>query len=305
VILFLLEHISICIFREYANDTSTRMMWIPWGWMKDPLSFIIVFQKSSLKETALLRPFDTITWLCLLASIALMSSFLTFSLWTYRAYYLNKRPAMDSLLWRNSILMTLGAIMEQNPSELTAKKNVLSFRISFQTWLLVSIIITNAYTGIVISFLCSDVLPPNLPNDLKELVEKFQNFPMISVDSIYIPEIDKSMHYSSAFIQEYIGLMEFYQGKDSFKSYYKHINLSTIYLDVENKKLPVIYERGINLPPDITSLKRDYKLPVQFTLISTKTGTKVFGNLMQVSLLTIYYGLIKNNRLISIHFLKG
>jgi hypothetical protein len=97
------------------------MSWIPQGWMKDPLSFLIVLDKHVMKHHALLRPYDAPTWFLLTLSVLAVTGVLTLSLWTYRAHFLQSVRPMDFLLMRNMLLMTLASILEQNPSELTAR----------------------------------------------------------------------------------------------------------------------------------------------------------------------------------------
>lgn len=236
----------ISLLKDYSSLPQTRHFWMSHGWMNDPLKFLLFLDKNTLNNSALLRPYDAVTWLLLGISVQFVSLILTMSYVTWRKSHdlCNTRIEYMSTLIHIH-LMVLGSLFEQNPNERTAKKVITSFRILFGVWLLVSLILSNGYNGIVISFLCSAILPSDLPSRFESLAKVLSTYPVVTSDQIYITTQNKSVHYSEALIYEYL-----HAEKDGqVKNYYKKIVQATVYVrDVSRSKFLLALEQEILLP---------------------------------------------------------
>lgn len=147
------------------------------GWFTDPIAIVLVLDKWSLsRKSALLSPYDTVTWSLTLVSILVVSVVLaTILIFDVHSESRRWRTGAQILLEGcflavQLLLMVLGAIIEQNPKEKTCRKVVPSFRVLFIVWLLASLVISNGYTGIIISFMCTTFIPKDLPKDVKRLL---------------------------------------------------------------------------------------------------------------------------------------
>lgn len=310
---------------------TSRIHFIPQGWLHDPLAFMLLMDRWSLTQNALLHPYDTTTWLLILLCIPMISIFLVLFLrepceapssprTSRKLIPLYFKIKCDSSTYIGLMLMVLGSIIEQNPQEKLCrneKSRGHPFRILFGIWLLISLVISNGYTGIVISFLCSTLLPSSLPSTIKDLnlPGNVQNFPTVSADHIYYSPMKRVFHYAELLIFEYLITAK---DQPNYQPHYGEMRKRTFFLANYTKdQLLYIYstrdssgqqsklipldrvKKGMN--ESVPGHQNGWRIPLNFAFISRQSSVIRFAKLAKkISRNMITWMPVENTEILSV-----
>lgn len=280
------------LYFTYSAKEHQRIEYIVQGWITDPLSFVVILDRWGVGKSALLQPYDSRIWTLIVLSIPVVSLVLAASI------SINHLPTEGSkngwklcsgscFLAVHLSLMVWAAMVEQNPKERMVKKVLLvSFRVLFGIWLLSTLVISNAYTGTVISFLCATIMPSNLPLSYKALLDT--SLQLVGVDAVYVPPFKRMLYYSEILIVQYL-FMSGLSSQASNQSYLYRLHNRTNYVaNFSGSKLAYLLEEGSSIPAHFVRLGMNtslttprWSLSKNFAYLSRQSETTRFANLMR------------------------
>lgn len=152
------------------SKTNTRwiilgkILVLGYGLAAKPYGYILVMDSAPSNFLAIIQPFDFKTWICLAVAIIFIVNLLSRELKQDRPakeFFVNG----DNHFW----FLTVGTLLDQPATSIRLAKTKVPVFLLWHLWLIAALSISQAYKGILFSFLSNTPLP-SIPKTLNSLV---------------------------------------------------------------------------------------------------------------------------------------
>ncbi|OXA48248.1 hypothetical protein Fcan01_17110 [Folsomia candida] len=162
----------------FLNNPNNRLQVQSHFYNVLPFGFILVIDKTEFEIANPILSFDVLTWVLILATIVLISSYI----------WVENGTGFSTLNCKDLPLLTVSSTLtEQSLSVHLWKKSQSSFKISkylLLIWFILSIVLIGGFRSAFYRFLTSSVLPTDVPSTLEELMES--KYAMVGSDSFLV-----------------------------------------------------------------------------------------------------------------------
>jgi hypothetical protein len=148
------------------NLSLKRYVWFPWAETYDGFGYTVFVRKSSLHlQLTLLEPFDSTTWTLTAISVLIFACALGLIATFKRKWDFEFSIFIDVYFWAFAVLL------EQTNHEFETRMRRYGpvFSGLILIWCTVGFILTNAYSGVIYSFIISNPIP-QFPQNIRDLV---------------------------------------------------------------------------------------------------------------------------------------